>query len=329
VGVTTVPDVQPAPDPSAVTPRQAGGRGRRGGASTGPLPYDFRRPTKLSREHARTLQIVFETFARQYATQLTSTLRAVGTVHLLTVEQLTYDEYVTRLNNPTVMNLLSVEPLPGVGVLEISLGSAMIMVDHLLGGHGGVAQPERPLSEIEMALLRGLLERGLGELRYAFEGVVPLEPTIFNVEYNPQFAQAATPSEMVLVATFEQKIGEHDSALTVCLPFNPIFTRLESAAGMVVTSERERLMREAARAALTRRLEDVPVDVAVRFSSSGVPSGDLANLQIGDVLPLRHNLSAPLSVTAADVVFAHAVPGSQGKRLAVLVVDPPEEEPRR
>ena len=60
-----------------------------------------------------------------------------------------------------------------------------------------------------------------------------------------------------------------------------------------------------------------------------MPSGDLANLQLGDVLPLRHNLSAPLSVTAADVTFAHAVPGSQGKRLAVLVVDPPEEEPRR
>ena len=138
-------------------------------------------------------------------------------VHLLNVEQITYDEYITRMPNPTVMNLLSVEPLPGVGILEIPLGCAMVMVDHLLGGHGGDAQPERPLSEIEMALLRGLLQRGLGELRYAFEGVVPLEPAIVNVEYNPQFAQAAMPSEMVLVCTFEQKIGEYESTL-IALP---------------------------------------------------------------------------------------------------------------
>ncbi len=325
--MTSPPEVvEPPQTDAAVTPRGGRGRRNRGG---GPTAYDFRRPTKLSREHARTLQIVFETFARQYATQLTSTLRAVGQVHLLSVEQVTYDEYVTGLANPTLMNLLTVEPFPGVGVLELSMGSAMVMVDHLLGGHGGTAQPERPLSEIEMVLLRGLLERGLGELRYALEGLVPLDPRIFNVEYNPQFAQAATASEMVLVAHFEQKIGEHESALTVCLPFNPIFAVLEAAAGQVVTSERERLVREAARAALSRRLEDVPVEVAVRFSPSAIPSGDLGNLQIGDVLPLRHHLSAPLSVTAADVTFAHAVPGSQGKRLAVLVVDPPEEEQRR
>lgn len=303
------------------------GRGRRQRNGTGPQTYDFRRPTKLSREHARTLQIVFEAFARGYSTQLTSTLRAVGQVNLLTVEQLTYDEYIASLSNPTVMNLLSIDPLPGVGVFELSLSSAMSMVDYLLGGPGSTNQPERPLSEIEMVLLRELLVRGLNELKTAFEsGIMPLEPEIVNVEYNPQFAQAAGASEMVLVATFEQKIAEAESYITICLPFNPLFAKLEAAAGQGVTSERERLARQNARQAMTRRLEDVPVEVAVRFAPTDVPSGDLSDLQVGNVLPLRHTLNAPLAVTAADVTFAYAVPGSQGKRMAVLVVDTPEQE---
>ncbi len=322
--VATIPESE-QPAPINTSRGSARARRSRGG---GPQPYDFRRPTKLSREHARTLQIVFETFARQYATQLTSTLRAVATVHLVSVEQLTYDEYIATLSNPTVMNLLSVEPLPGAGVLELPLGNAMIMVEHLLGGHGGAAQPERPLSEIEMSLLRGLLGRALTELSTAFDPIVALDLQMVGVEYNPQFLQAATASEMVLVASFEQHIGEHESTLTISLPFNPIFARLEAAAGQQSTSERERLARQAARAAVTTRLGDVPVEVAVRFANTAVPSGELANLQVGDVLPLSHNVSAPLTVSAADVVFAHAVPGSSGKRLACLVIDPPQEDPR-
>lgn len=336
-----IPEQQPAPgaDPAAsATPAASGkkadtkklgriGRGRRQRGGGGPQTYDFRRPTKLSREHARTLQIVFEAFARGYSTQLTSTLRAVGQVNLLSVEQLTYDEYIASLNNPTVMNLLSIDPLPGVGVFELSLSSAMSMVDYLLGGPGSTNQPERPLSDIEMVLLRELLVRGLRELKSAFDsGVMAIEPEIANVEYNPQFAQAASASEMVLVATFEQKIAEAESLITICLPFNPLFSKLETAAGHAVTSERERLARLNARQAMTRRLEDVPVEVAVRFTPTAVPSGELSDLQVGHVLPLRHALNAPLAVSAADVTFAYAVPGSQGKRLAVLVVDPPQEE---
>ncbi len=319
---------------AATLPQQVGGgktatvgrvnKGRRQRGGGGPQAYDFRRPTKLSREHARTLQIIFEAFARGYSTQLTSTLRAVGQVNLLTVEQLTYDEYLASLNNPTVMNLLSIDPLPGVGVFELSLSSAMSMVDYLLGGPGSTNQPERPLSDIEMVLLRELLLRGLKELKSAFEsGLMPLDPEIVNVEYNPQFAQAAAASEMVLVATLEQKIADAESLITVCFPFNPVFNKLEAAAGQGITSERERLSRLNARLAMTRRLEDVPVEVAVRFTPTAVPSGELSDLQVGHVLPLRHALNAPLAVTAADVDFAYAVPGSKGKRMAVLVVDPP------
>lgn len=300
--------------------RDASGRVRRVG-SEGPVPYDFRRPTKLSREHVRTLQIVFETFARQWTTLLTSSLRTVAHVSVASIEQLTYDEYVSTLTNPTMVNVLSVDPLAGAGILEFSLTNAMISVDHMLGGPGSGVQPARPLSDIESSLLRQLVTRVLGEMRYAFEPIVRMEPQVASVEYNPQFAQAASAADVVIVASFDMRVGPDESVATVCLPFASLFPLLERALGHGVTTDLERQVRADARRSLESGLQAVPVEVSVGFRSTSVTPRILVDLAVGDVLRLQHPVAAPLAVTAADVTFAHAVAGVQGHRLACLVVD--------
>lgn len=320
--VSGVPAVE-SPSPSAQARPPARGRIARRSRS-GPQPYDFRRPTALAREHVRSLQIAHETLARRWATLLTSSLRAVSSVTLASIEQLTYDEYVASLSTPTVMSLLSLGPVPGAGVLEVSLPTAMVTIDHLLGGPGGLTQPERSLTEIETQLLRGVLDRVLGELRYAFESLVPMTPAIVGIEYNPQFAQAAAASDMVVVATFEVRIGAVESVATICLPFAGLLARLDVARGQGFVSERDREAQRAAAVAVASRLEVVPLDVAVRFDPVPVTPEQLVGLQVGDVLTLRHRTSAPLRVVAADVTFAHAVPGSHGRRLGCLVVESPE-----
>ncbi len=313
--------------PSTSAPGRTGrGRVNRRASTEGPKLYDFRRPTKLSREHARALQVVFEGYAKQATTVLTTTLRAVAQVNLVSIEQITYDEYVGTLANPTLMCLLSVEPFAGAGVFEISVPTAMSIVDHLLGGPGGAEQPQRPLTEMEYSLARGVIERLLGELRYAFEPIVKLDPKIVSIEYNPQFAQAATAADMILVASFDMRIGAEECLATVALPFNAVHARLEQVTGQIITSERERRIREAAAVAMNRRIEDVPIEVAVRFNATPVRPSELLALEVGDVLALTHRTTAPLSVTAAGVTFAHAVPGSQGKRLACLVVESPTDD---
>jgi flagellar motor switch protein FliM len=292
------------------------------------VPYDFRRPTKLSREHVRTLQIAYETFARQYATLLTTSLRVVAHVGLVSVEQLTYDEYVSALENPTVMATFSAEPLPGVGILEFSVPTAMSFVDHLLGGAGSTEQPGRPMTDIETMLVRGILDRALAEFRYALESLVQLQPKLGAIEYNPQFLQAAAPSDTVVVASFEMRVGQTECLATLCIPFNSLLPRLQSAVGRGPLSAAQKLAREAAAQQMATALEGAPLDVTVRFEPTTIRSEEVIGLGVGDVIPLRHLASQPLSVTADDVHFAHAVPGSQGKRLACLVVESPQEDPK-
>jgi flagellar motor switch protein FliM len=301
------------------------GRGSRRAKGAGPEPYDFRRPTKLAREHIRTLQVAYETFARQYTTLLTSTLRAVSQVTLLAIEQVTYDEYVSGLDTPTCMFMIELEPLPGVTILEFSLTTALAWIDHMLGGPGG-EQPQRPLTDIETPLVYGLLNRVIGELRYAFESIVELRPKIVGLEYNPQFAQAASASDPMIVASFEMKVGSQECMATVCMPFGAIFPRLESDPEGTELTIAQRQVRDSALRGMTAGLGNAPVEVSVRFNSVLMSPRDLVTLRPGDIVPLEHPVTTPLTVTSAGVTFAYAVAGSSGRRLACLVVPPPQEE---
>ncbi|MEV6489651.1 flagellar motor switch protein FliM [Actinoplanes sp. NPDC051633] len=300
--------------------RPPGKMSRRGG---GPTPYDFRRPIKLSREHVRTLQICFETYARSCGNLLTTRLRVVSSVTLGSIEQLNYDEYVSSLANPTVIAMISLDPLSGTVLMELSSSAAMTAIDHMLGGPGG-PQPERPLTEVEMPLLRGLLERMLGELRYGFETLVDISPKLREIEYNAQFLRAHQPSDAVVIASFEMKIGTEECVASICLPFNTILPVLEKQEHIELSAA-ERMIREGAARNLTAGLSAAPIDVAVRFQPIRMRTDDIVDLRPGDVVPLGHPTSLPLEVTVNETVFAHAVPGNQGTRLACLVVPSPSE----
>src|SRR4051794_41793684 len=107
-----------------------------------PQAYDFSRPNRFSREHVRALQIVNDTFARQLATVLSTTLRTASQAGVASVTQMTYDEYVRRTPNPSLLAVLSLEPLPGAGVFQLPLGIAMGVIDPPLRGPGPRPPPQ-------------------------------------------------------------------------------------------------------------------------------------------------------------------------------------------
>lgn len=293
--------------------------------AAGPVPYDFRRPTKLTREHVRMLQMAYETFARRYTTTLTSTLRVASQVTLIAIEQITYDEYVAGLDNPTCMFMVELEPLPGKTIVEMAPSMPLVWVDHMLGGPGGT-QPDRPLTDIETPLVNGLLERVLEELRFSFESIVNLTPRIVGLEYNPQFAQAAPASDAVIIVSFEMRVGPEECIATICIPFAGLLPHLSTDAGNATLSTAQRQARDAAQRSMTSGLGNTPVEVSVRFNSVLMSPRDLVTLRPGDIVPLEHPVTNPLAVTSAGVTFAHAVAGSSGQRLACLVVPPPQQQ---
>ena len=303
-----------------VSPQQSARR------RSGPQAYDFRRPNKFSREHVRALQIVNETFARQFANVLASTLRAVSHVTLTSVDQLTYDEYIRGTEAPTYLAILSLDPLPGAGILHLPLSVAMAAVDRLLGGSGAGSYPNRPLTDIESGLVRGLTQRILRELSYAFESLVSIDAQLVVQESNPQFAQVAAPTEMVVVASFDMRIGDQSGQASLCLPFSSLHQVLDGFVGKTSFGGQDPEQRDTAQRQLTERLQSTNVDVSVAFNPITLSSGDIVDLAPGDVLPLQHRVDLPLTVLVSGIPCHAAVAGRKGKRLACLVVDPNTED---
>ena len=288
--------------------------------SATPVVYDFRRPNKFTREHVRALQIASETFARQFTTVLSTTLRAVSQVHAKGIHQLTYDEYIRDIPNPTYLAILSLPPLSGAAIFHLPLPVVMTAVDRLLGGPGTAATTlHRPLTEIEQSLMRDLLGRVLRELAYAFESLTTLEPTVIHQESNPQFAQIGSPSDMVIVFVYDLRIGGQDGEATLCIPFAALQPVLDEVTGNSLLAGRVEADAESVRNALAGRMGAAPVTVSVNFQPVVLPLSDIVDLQPGDVLPLDHRVDAPLEVSVGGVARFAARPGRRGKRLACVI----------
>ncbi|WP_337063036.1 flagellar motor switch protein FliM [Kineococcus sp. G2] len=313
-----------APETSTSAERTGGRRSRRRGV---PVPYDFRRPTKLSRQHARVLEITYETFCRQWATLLSSTLRTSVQVELDGVQQYSYDEYAATLATPSIMTVFDPEPLVGAGVLHLDTPLMLTFVERMLGGTGAHEQPLRVLTDIEAVLCRGMVERTLGELAASLTSIVDLKPHLSSIEQNPQFAQAAAATDVMIVASFHLQVERIEGTATLALPLDPLSAAL-SAAELRVASPEELRIRRLMRDRLDDHLEHIPVEVSVRLNATQLRPDQILALVPGDVLRLPHAAEAPLEVVASDTVVASAVAGSRGSRLACLIVPTPEESSR-
>lgn len=317
---TSTPDV-----PSRVLPSAGAVRRRAPGPVTS---YDFRRPSKLSREALRPLQVALETFAGQTAILITSAVRTVCHVELAEIAQQSYAEYIGSLDDPTYMSVLRMEPINGPAALVLPIPLVMTCVDRLLGGPGTAEQPSRPLTDLETAVVASFFDRFVADLRFSFAPILPVEPSVVEVEYSPQMAQLGQPSDTVVVAKYVLHRGEEKHPFTLCLPYAGLAPHLATAKKQEQVSDRDRAARTLASQRLAAGLQDIPVDVTIRFRGTAADPADLLGLRVGDVVRLKHPAAAPLDVVAADLVFAHATAGTQGQRLAALVVASPNQETR-
>ena len=287
---------------------------RRGGRPPAELePYDFRRPTKLSREHARALQVVAETFARQWATQFSTMLRD-GQVEPGSVTQTTYGKYVAALPAPSLLVVISSEELSDF-VLHVEHDLAMAAVDRLLGGRGEAEQPGRAATQLETALLRSLLDRVVAELPYAFAPLGPLTPAVTGLETNPQFAQVVGPAEALVVIDFLLTIGDVSGGATLAVPYASLQPMLNPEGSDDRTVVRTNPAAE-------HGLSEVPMTVGARMRGITMSSDEVLGLAVGDVVRLGHPSDTPLLMVAGERAFARAVPANRRNKLACLIVDP-------
>ncbi|MBE1524623.1 flagellar motor switch protein FliM [Nesterenkonia lutea] len=281
-----------------------------------PVLYDFRRPTTLSREHARTLELAFETFARQWGTQLTARVRVMSQVTLESVTMQTYDDYIARLPATTAMVLCSLDGLNARAVFQFPASGALNWVSHILGSHHPVDVPERKFTRIEQTLVRNLVTETLEDLHYSLGGLLKSAVTVDTIHYNAQFAQAATKMDLMLAATFTIQVGDRSVLATVAVPGDAILPQLGEENPIDTGEHAAELLNE--------HIAQVPMELALSVSDAQVTPEQILNMSVGDVLRLPHPSHRPLNLTVDGQRLGTAAAGSHAGRIAAVVVSTEE-----
>ena len=285
--------------------------------------YDFKRPDKFSKDQIRTLQMMHETFARLTTTSLSAQLRTLVHVHLVSVDQLTYEEFVRSIPSPTTLGVINMDPLKGSSVLEIDPSITFTIIDRLFGGTGDAAKINRELTDIELSVIEGIIVRMLANLRESWSNVIDLRPRLGTIETNPQFAQIVPPNDMVVLITLETKVGEVEGMTNFCIPYitiEPIISKL--SAQYWYSSIRKGATRENFNV-LRKGLSGMMVDVVAELGSVEVTMKDIIDLQEGDVIKFPKNkISDALVLKISNSDKFYCWPGVVGSKLAVQLDSP-------
>lgn len=290
--------------------------------------YDFRRPDKFGKDQLRTLEIIHENFSRLLNNFLSGYLRTYIEVDVLSTQGMTYSEFSNSVSNPAILGIVKFSPLDGQIIIDIAVDVAFAMIERVLGGAGksGLLKEARALTEIEMVLLKSIMNKFINLLKEPWGNIIELKPKLENIETNSQFAQIVSPSESIALITFNLKIGDVEGMVNIAIPhyvIEPILPNLTSK--LWFQSNLKKQLTDVERAALNNQIEKANLDVKTIIGRSSLLVEEFLGLQVGDVIILNSKVSDELEVFVDKELKYFGQPGMKNNRMAVRITRQAEE----
>ncbi len=281
--------------------------------------YDFKHPDKFSKDHIRTLQMLHENLARLWSSSMSAHLRGSVQVEVISIEQVSYEEFIKQLPNPTIMATIALQPLPGMMVWEINPDIGLSIVERLLGGSGDTEQFRRELTEIELTVIRNTLSKMTNDIRSAWSNVLSISPELTSIEVNPQFCHVAPPTEMVILVGIEMKLNRKTGHMNICLPYNLLEVALPRLSAQYWFASGEQGNDEKSKEKIKNLLEPTYLPLHVELGETLLTVGDVLELEEGDVIRLSTKANNDLKIKMNNQVRFMGRPGLVGKRLGVEI----------
>ena len=288
--------------------------------------YDFARPSKIGKEQLRTLEIIFENYARIISTYLSGYLRTPTQVEVINAEQITYYEFSNSLSNPVILSIVDFSPLKGSIVLELSPQIGYSIIDRILGGKGSLIEKIRDFSEIEKILIERIIIQLVALMREPWENVIDIRPKLEKIETNSQFAQIISPNEMIALVTLNLKIGDVEGMMNLCIPhlvIEPIMDRLNTKYWFTTVEQEDQT---AYRRYLERRLEIAKIPLKAVLGRTYITVNEFVGLQVGDVIKLDSYTNSDLDIMVGNLLKFHGKPGVYKSKSAIQVTSVERKE---
>ena len=288
--------------------------------------YDFARPSKFSKEHLRTLEIIFEHYGRLLSTNLPVYLRKNVQIEVMNSEAVTYHEFSNALSNPVLLGIINFAPLQGSIIIEMATNLGYAIVDRMLGGRGEPMEKVRDFSEIELLIMERIFNICVNLLHEPWQNVVDIQPRLERIETNSQYAQIISPSEMIAIITINVKIGDVEGLMNVCLPYITVEDVIDKLNTKYWYANMQQYDETDYADAIEILIRKAQIPVKAVLGNSVISVADFSMIQVGDIIRLNRKTEEELDVYVGNIRKFTALPGASGDNYAVRVTEVVREE---
>lgn len=288
--------------------------------------YDFARPAKFSKDHLRTLEIIFEHYGRLLYTNLPAYLRKNVQVEVMNSEAVAYSEFANALSNPVLLGIIDFSPLEGSIIMELAPSLGYAIIDRLLGGTGATLEKKREFSEIELTILERIISLCVDLFREPWRNVADINPRLEKIETNSQFAQIISPNEMIGIVTLNMKIGDVEGLMNICLPYATLEPVIDKLNTKYWYSTMQSKQEESYEEKIEELIAKAAIPLKAVLGTSTITVSDFANLQRGDIIKLDSGIEDELTVYVGNIGKFKALPGSAEDNYAVRITSIIREE---
>lgn len=283
--------------------------------------YDFRSPQKFSKDHIRTLELVHDNFARIISNYLTAQVRKNVKVKVETVEQVSYEEFIHSVQNPTILTLFKLPPLTGTLLFETNPEFSYQIIDILLGGTGERKTTNTEFSDIDKNIMHQVVAGLLSNLVLAWEDIMEVQPEIESIETNPAINQTLSPNEPVALIVFSVEMGKSTTFINLCIPYLSIEKLLYKLVVQYWFKNGDEEQEDDSDEKIREGLNPVEVELSAKLGDTHLSVDDFLRLSIGDIIKLDNKCNEPVKVLVEDEEYFYAKPGTIGKNMGVTIID--------
>jgi len=288
--------------------------------------YDFRSPQKFSKEHIRTLELIHDNYARIISNYLTGQTRQNVKVKIETVEQISYEEFIHSVQNPTIITIFKMPPLSGTIIFETNPQFSLQVIDILLGGKGDRKIETKEFTDIDKNIMRQITAGMISNLKLAWESILDVEPEIEAIETNPAVNQTLAPNDPVALITFSVEMNKRSTFINICIPYLSIEKILDKLVVQYAFRNDDKSLMAESREKIEKGINKVDVDVIAELGHTNITVDDFLRLTVGDVIKLDTKSSSPIKVYVGNEECYYAKPGITGKNMGVIILDITDKE---
>ncbi len=289
--------------------------------------YNFRRPDKFSKDHLRALQTIHESFARQLGLVMTAYLRMTVEIDVVSVDQLTYDEFVRSMPSPMTVSILELDPLPGQVLMGLGYEVTSSVIDRMLGGPGLAEVKARELTDIEQSLIRRVIDRAIVSLEEAWRSMMNVNASMVGLEESYALIQVATPGEIVALITFEVNLGNKNSGLiSLCIPYPVLEGVISQLSAQHIFHRQQAHIPFEEQEKILKKLNYAKIPIQVLLGGTSIAVRDLLDLAVGDVIKLDRMAKDNMLTCVNGRPKFYCRPGKLKDKLAVYVVEDVDDE---